>query len=112
MKSHSEPDTIAPPIKPRGIKPPAESFCDECGHPFYPAREHQRFCGQRCRRAHHRTREERGARLYDAGMTWRKTRQRGGFTEFCRMIDGWLADDRAARKSRKTLRTRYLKEKT
>ena len=41
-----------------------------------------------------RRRETRGAELYDAAYAWRSKRAKGGFTEFCRIVDAWIADDR------------------
>lgn len=94
------------PVRPRGT-PASEQFCDECGHPFYPAREHQRFCSTTCRQALHRRRAERGAELYDLAMAWRAKRQRGGFTAFCQAVDRFLDDERSARRVRDAVRQSF-----
>lgn len=77
----------APPDLPRAV-------CPECGEGFWKTRSDKIFCCDRCKRAWNRRREQRGAELYDAAYKWRSERQPGGFTEFCRIVDGWISEDR------------------
>lgn len=83
--------TAAQPINPPDL--PA-AVCPECGAAFWKTRADRKFCGDRCKRDHHRRREARGTELYDFAMAWRGKRLAGGFTELCRLLDGWLAEDR------------------
>ena len=68
--------------------------CDECGAPFYQLRHDQVFHRQSCRRAFHRRKEVRGAKLLSFALEWRRTRRRGGFSELTQMIDEFLREDR------------------
>lgn len=78
--------------------------CPECGEPFWKTRADKIFCGDRCKRDWHRRREARGAELYDAAYAWRSKRRPGGFTEFCRIVDAWIAEDRERNRRMKAAR--------
>lgn len=94
-------------IQPKGVPPRPVSFCRECGHPYWPRRDDQEYCGATCRSAYHKRRYERGAQLYDFAMRWRGQRLKGGFTDLCQMLDEWLRDERDRRQARRAIRKSY-----
>lgn len=96
-------------IRPKGQPLPLR-YCQECGHPYYPARQDQTFCAAACRREHHRRREARSAQLYDFAMAWRAKRGRGGFAEMCQIIDGFRAEDRARKADHDALRALFAEQ--
>lgn len=66
-------------------------ICQECGQ------EHKRdgrFCGIPCKSRFNNRRQTRGAELYDAAMTARKTGDAGAQEYVDRLLDIWLSDDR------------------
>jgi hypothetical protein len=92
-------------IKVKGAAPVSLRFCRECGHPFHPARHEQVFCpGSKCRMAFNARRAKRAIALYDFAMNWRSKRLKGGFTQFCQMIDEWLRADRTHREDHVKIR--------
>lgn len=93
-------------ISPKGL-PLALRYCQECGAPFYPARQDQVFCAAVCRREHHHRREGRATQLYDFAMDWRAKRGRGGFAEMCQIIDGFRAEDRARKAKHAEIRAAF-----
>ena len=74
--------------------------CDECGRTFRAWRADMRFCpGRRaCRRRWWNRNEQRATAAYQLLIAWRSSRgaAKGALTEIARMVDGWIAEDRAA----------------
>lgn len=93
-------------ILPKGQPLPLR-YCQECGAPFFPARQDQVFCGSACRREHHHRREARALPLYDFVMAWRAKRGRGGFAEMCQIVDGFRAEDRERKARHAEIRAEF-----
>ena len=70
--------------------------CRECGRPFRPIDLQQEFCCAVCRRAWRSRAMTRGAKLYEAVMTWRVLRQPGGFADVTALVSAFLDEDRTA----------------
>ena len=100
----------AKPIVVRGAPPLPMRYCGECGNPYWPTRQDQDFCGTACRQNFHKRRYQRGAELYDFAMDWRGKRRKGGFTEFCRIVDEWLRDERDRRARHAKIREAHQRQ--
>ncbi len=98
------------PIQVRTLAPAEVRYCRECGQPYHPSRHDQEFCRPHCRQTHHKRRYERGAILYDFAMKWRGKRTKGGFTEFCQMVDEWLRAERHRRLQHKGIKEAHKKQ--
>lgn len=97
----------AKPIRPRG-KARDLRFCDECGHPFFPAAKHQTFCGEGCRHRSHNRDRLRGAELLREGLTWvRDTAAKGGITRVSRLLYRYRAEDRDRAEAHAAIRAAY-----
>lgn len=76
--------------------PACGSLCRECGAVYTATDLAQEFCRPACRIAWNNRARLRGARLYEAVMTWRVLRQPGGFAAVTALVSDFLAEDRAA----------------
>lgn len=90
--------TRVPPEAPgRPAEPAARgSVCRECGAVYTVTDLAQEFCSPFCRVAWNNRARLRGAKLYEAVMTWRVLRQPGGFAAVTALVSDFLDEDRAA----------------
>lgn len=65
--------------------------CNECGGPCAKI-----FCSKECRQVWTNRRMQRGALLHDAALVWRRERKWHLLTKISRMVDRWVAEDKAA----------------
>ncbi|MCG5240063.1 hypothetical protein ACIU1J_01790 [Azospirillum doebereinerae] len=75
---------------------PHQNECRECGRAFLPTDVQQEFCCPTCRQAWRSRALTRGAKLYEAVMTWRVLRQPGGFAAVTALVSKFLEQDRSA----------------
>jgi len=72
------------------------AVCRECGAAYRVTDLAQEFCRPACRIAWNNRARLRGARLYEAVMTWRVLRRPGSFAEVTALVSLFLDEDRTA----------------
>jgi len=78
------------------------TLCANCGKPLDPLppgsypRPPRRFCDRACNAAHMRRRHLRGLAVIDAGLYWRKSRDKQALSTLCYLLDQFNREDRAA----------------
>jgi len=77
-------------------RPACGSVCRECGAIYTASDLAQEFCRPACRVAWNNRARLRGAKLYEAVMTWRVLRQPGGFAAVTALVSAFLDEDRTA----------------
>ncbi|MBP2297984.1 hypothetical protein [Azospirillum picis] len=76
--------------------PAGGSVCRECGAAYKATDLAQEFCRPACRIAWNNRARLRGAKLYEAVMTWRVLRQPGALAVVTALVSTFLDEDRAA----------------
>ncbi len=84
---------LKPAPQPAGRRPQVR-VCDECHGSYWDFDGRKRFCKAACRQAWHHRDQARGKELLETGMAMRRSRTKGAFTQFTRLLDGWIAEDR------------------
>lgn len=73
---------------------PAKGICLNCGGSKTGRRSLARFCSDPCRSEWHNRDKKRGDMIIGQAILWRRYRRKGDFTLLCRMLDGFIAEDK------------------
>ena len=78
--------------------------CDNCGEPIGKNDPRARTCSIKCKRDKNNRRMMRGAKIYEAAMSWRINRESESFTVLCQLLDDFAHEDKQIGPHRATYR--------